>query len=77
MNKYRILKIKYRIIQRGDKFYPQTKTLFFWSTVYQRCEEGFVKTECWSYGEALQVLKDIKAYKEKPQPDVVVHEVYL
>jgi len=69
--------VKYRIVQKGDKFYPQIKTLFFWETVYERCEEGFVKTECWTYGQALQVLRDIKAYEEKPKHGAVVHEVYL
>ena len=69
--------MKYRIVQKGDKFYPQTKALFFWSTTVRWAEESFSKTECWSYEEALQVLREIKSYGEKPKSDAVVHEVCL
>lgn len=68
--------MKYRIVQKGDKFYPQTKDFIFWCPVLQRNVEDMI-IECWSYKEAFDILKEIKRVKELPKEKVIIHEIYL
>jgi len=69
--------MKYRIIQKGNKFYPQTKTFLFWETIVQETEEGYLNVVCFNYEEALTILKDIKSHKDRKPEARTVHEVYL
>lgn len=69
--------MKYRIVQKGDKFYPQVKSFLFWSPIVSWNAEGFLKVECWSYEEALSALKEIKDREEREPETRTVHKVIL